>query len=147
MKISTSVADSQVQHIVMPTRVNRNCARTDTCRYAVLDRILYQRLEDHRGYGCSQDVRCHFMSCAEAIAKADLLHRQITADKLQLLLQRNILRPRIVKSEPQEIAKPFKHVDDRLSFAFQGQHRYRIKSVEEKVRVQLTSQCLKACLG
>ncbi|MNR14082.1 hypothetical protein D3C85_1305340 [compost metagenome] len=73
---------------------------------AMRHRVLHQRLDQHRrNLGLGQRRRQINLEC-EPRAKAHALDIEIAAQQLELLLQRALLRPRVLQRHAQEADQP-----------------------------------------
>src|SRR5882762_93007 len=102
----------------------------------MLDRVLDQRLEKHRGDHHIQRLRIEFLHNPQLVAsKADDLNIEVVVDELYLLAQRNE-RIRAVQQPPED----GRQLDDEFAGGVgiePDQRGDRIQRVEEKMRIDL----------
>src|SRR5437868_2150034 len=108
-------------------------------RQAVLDGVLYQRLQEHGRHHDLQRLRVQFLDDPQFVSpKAHHLDVQVVIDKLDLFTQGNE-RIRTVQQPPQNGCQ----LDDQLARRVgieAYQRRYRIQRIEEEMRIDLILQ-------
>src|SRR5438034_10675387 len=110
------------------------------------DRVFYDRLQDQIRHSRVERLRINVHVHGEPVMKTHVLDLEITPEEFELLLKRHLLRPRVFKRKPQEVAEPSQHLIGRVH-VFVKQRRNRVERVEQKVRVKLHLQRLKLGLG
>src|SRR6185436_7938604 len=75
-----------------------------------------------------------------------LFDLEILAEEVELVLQRDVLRADAIERQAQQIAESLEHRISGFGIAMH-QRRDRVQRVEQKVRMQLTLQCLQVGFG
>src|SRR5262249_398552 len=115
-------------------------------RDSVFDRVLHYRLQQQVRHPGVEHAGFYFHLHRQTILKPDALYFKVAPQKLELLVQRNLLSPCTVQREPQKVTQPRQH------FLWRGrllvdQRWNRVQRVKQKVRLELHLERLKLCLG
>src|ERR1700752_2220354 len=107
----------------------------------MLDRILYERLQEHVRHAGVERLRIDTQSYVQTIAHQCLLNLDVLFEKIDFLLQRHFLRLFAVERETQQFA-------ERDDAAVRGlritvdQFGNSVQGVEEKMWMQLHPESL-----
>src|SRR5258708_1850367 len=130
------VSNLYTQSAAVPFARNPDAPRLDFYSDSMPDGILHNGLQDQVGHMRRQRGGRDFEIYREPVLETGQLDVQVAAQKLQLLLQRDLLVIGIVERKPQEISQSRHHPVGRFHVRMQ-QRRNRVQSVEQKVRMQL----------
>src|SRR6266699_1094268 len=131
------VFQNQAQHPACAARSERDEAAA-IIGYAVLERVLDQRLEQEDGDSYVQDRGIDVEPDLELVPKAHPLDVQIVLEKRQLLAQRHLVSL-LIETAAQQRRQPEQHLL-RLLGVLVRQYRDGVQRIEQKVRPQLRPQ-------
>ena len=125
---------------------NPDRASLSSFRNSMLDRVLDDRLQNQRWNLGQKELAGNVDTQLKPLNKPRLLDLQIFLRELHLLAQRHLLPCRILEDAPHEIAQLGNHVHCCLVPPLADKPRNSAERIEEKVRLDLSSQCLKLSL-
>jgi len=105
----------------------------------VLDRVLHQRLQDHRRHQAVGRIAGHVVLKGETRPEAHPLHRQEGTHQRDLLRQRHLALGIHAQAAAEEVRQLQGHATRRRRID-RGQGADRIQAVEQEVRVDLGAQ-------
>src|SRR5690242_19551196 len=111
------------------------------------NRVLHERLQQHRRYLCARDSRRDFPLDAQPIAQARLLDPDVRFHEIQLLAQRNFLAALDGEQGAKQLAESADDLE-RLEVPLGDDERTDgVQRVEQEVRLQLQRQRTQLCRG
>src|SRR5262249_15217486 len=139
------IADAEPNSAVVALRSDLQPACGGIDADAVLDGILDQWLKRQARYIDSEKVRWHVHVNFQPIMKACLFDLQILADELELALEGDLVLPPF-EGHAQQVAKADQQMARSID-VFLHQDSNGVKTVEQKVRMQLALKVLKFGMG
>src|SRR5437868_1757676 len=128
-------------------RTDADHARVSAATDTMPQCVFRERLEDeiwNQGFRCCGiDVKFDL----EAIGKPHFLNTQVQLDEVDLLPQFNFLPRRMIERVTKEIAQSDQHSDCGVVLVVTNKTHDAVQRVEEKVRMQLHTQCVQLRLG
>src|SRR5262249_7056602 len=141
------ILHAQQQAVTVFARRNFNHTGLAVFGDAVTDGILDQRLKNELRHQHVAELWIDGPLDPKAVRKSHLLDRQILLNKLQLGIQRYVLPVSALKHLAQHATKQLEHASRIARILVAHHDGDRIKTVEEKVRVELHAQRPQPGLG
>jgi hypothetical protein len=114
--------------------------------HPVLDRVLDDRLQDHRRHQPGERIGRNVPFDAQPIGEPNPLNGNVVVEEFHLARQRNLFGV-LLERRAEQSAQPADRLGDRRLVAFQRERRDRVQRIEQEVRVELCPQRRQARFG
>ena len=122
--------------VALPSRGHVDDSATFGQAQTMKDRVLDQRLQQHRRNRRVEHLAIGVDTDRQTIAIADLFDGRVVDDEVDFLPEGHFMRADVVEHQTQQIAEPIEHQLGRLDIL--AHHRGdRMQGVEEEMRLQL----------